>query len=411
MTKSSSISIAIGALMLVCLDACSSRDALRAGRDGGVGGLTAGEADVGGAGSGGMVGTGGTASGTGVWGTSLGAGGSNRTTGSGGATGDGGRGSGGAFALGGALGGSAATGGHAATGGGVGTGGATVVDAPGGPDGGPVRMDASVGSGGAAGIATGVDGGAGAGGEAGTCTGCLSLEQCHAGGLCVAKLVPVPAGFSIDATEVTRAQYAAWLATSPSTTVQTGLCAWNTSYTPDAACMATASVCQGAGCSQHPQPCVDMCDAVAYCAGVGKRLCGAIGSGSVSAESYVNKIDASQSQWHNACSSNGANQGPAGGGFTSSKCNDDMANINTTVPVGSMTSCQSAVAGYGGIFDLIGNLWEWEDNCMASAGPTDVCAPRGVSFRMGAAAPVCDYSSYQNRNQPDPETGFRCCVP
>jgi formylglycine-generating enzyme required for sulfatase activity len=88
-----------------------------------------------------------------------------------------------------------------------------------------------------------------------------------------------------------------------------------------------------------------------------------------------------------------------------------MANINTTVPVGSMPSCQSSVAGYAGIFDIIGNLWEWEDNCQAKAGASDLCYPRGISFRMGAAAPTCDYYIYQNRNQSDPETGFRCCSP
>jgi hypothetical protein len=398
MTKTRSIAATVATMALLCLGGCSSNKPLPA-RSGGSGGLGAG-----GAGTGGVVGQGGAVSSVG--GNTVAAGG----RGTGGASAGGSTGTvrkGGATGVGGTLSSAGGTSGKAATGGTVGTGGVTGAGGTGGRDGGGA-VDASSAGGDSGGVAA-ADGG-NAGGEAGGCAGCQPLEQCH-GRLCVAKLVAVPAGFSIDATEVTRGQYAAWLATNPSTAAETGLCAWNTSFAPDATCMAGASVCQGAGCSQHPQPCIDMCDAKAYCAAVGKRLCGAIGGGSVAADSYATKIDATKSQWQNACSSGGANDGPGGGALGKSNCNDDMANINTTVLVGSMPSCQSSVAGYAGIFDIIGNLWEWEDNCQASAGASDLCFPRGISFRMGAAAPVCDYYVYQNRNEPDPETGFRCCAP
>jgi len=36
----------------------------------------------------------------------------------------------------------------------------------------------------------------------------------------------------------------------------------------------------GPSCGKHPQVCVDWCDAYSCCESIGKRLCGAIGSGS-----------------------------------------------------------------------------------------------------------------------------------
>jgi formylglycine-generating enzyme required for sulfatase activity len=224
--------------------------------------------------------------------------------------------------------------------------------------------------------------------------------------------VSLPAGFAIDATEVTRAQYAAWLATSPSTNGQANVCSWNASFTPDATCMATVSVCQGAECAQHPQPCVDMCDAAAYCTAVGKRLCGAIGGGPVSSTAVDLSIDiASKSQWYNACTSNGVNQFTYGDSAVWGNCNDYLSFSKTTVPVASMPECQSPIPGYAGVFDLIGNVSEWEDNCFGSAGQADMCTPRGFSFGAGAAMPMCRQYTYANRAAAYATIGFRCCVP
>ncbi len=271
---------------------------------------------------------------------------------------------------------------------------------------------ASAGAGGSTGGAPGNGGTSGSGGATGSCTGCQSLEQCWNGQLCVAKSVSLPAGFAIDATEVTRAQYAAWLATSPSTNGQANVCSWNASFTPDATCMATVSVCQGAECAQHPQPCVDMCDAAAYCTAVGKRLCGAIGGGPVSSTAVDLSIDiASKSQWYNACTSNGVNQFTYGDSAVWGNCNDYLSFSKTTVPVASMPECQSPIPGYAGVFDLIGNVSEWEDNCFGSAGQADMCTPRGFSFGAGAAMPMCRQYTYANRAAAYATIGFRCCVP
>ena len=301
-----------------------------------------------------------------------------------------------------ASGGTSSTGGGSASGGSAGGSGGS----PGTTGGGGSASGGSAGGGGdRGGSSTGTVGGA-------SCTGCQSLEQCWNGQLCVAKSVSLPAGFAIDATEVTRAQYAAWLATSPSTNGQANVCSWNASFTPDATCMATVSVCQGAECAQHPQPCVDMCDAAAYCTAVGKRLCGAIGGGPVSSTAVDLSIDiASKSQWYNACTSNGVNQFTYGDSAVWGNCNDYLSFSKTTVPVASMPECQSPIPGYAGVFDLIGNVSEWEDNCFGSAGQADMCTPRGFSFGAGAAMPMCRQYTYANRAAAYATIGFRCCVP
>jgi formylglycine-generating enzyme len=261
----------------------------------------------------------------------------------------------------------------------------------GGASRGSTTSESSIGgSSGSTGGASGSGGTTSAGGGTSSCNGCQTLEQCWNSTLCVAQSVSVPTGFTVDATEVTRGQYAAWLATQPATTGQAAFCTWNTSFAPDATCMADKAVCQGSGCANHPQPCVDWCDALSYCQAVGKRLC-------------------TQSEWDNVCTSNGVNEAVYGKSWAMDMCNDYTFNNTTTVPVGSMAGCQSSVAGYAGIFDLIGNLGEWTDNCFKSSGQSDGCDPRGLSFGMGAAAPVCSQAIPMRRGDLNATTGFRCC--
>jgi sulfatase modifying factor 1 len=249
------------------------------------------------------------------------------------------------------------------------------------------------------------DGGSVRGGSGGShCAGCQPLEQCF-DGLCVSLTVSVPPGFGIDATEVTRGQYAAWLATSPSTDGQATECAWNTAFDPDAICMDHESVCHGDDCDQHPQPCVDMCDAIGYCAAVGKRLCGAIDGGTVH-----DRRDPAESQFYNACTSNGLYESPFGESAEWGLCNDFTTFSETTVPVASASDCQSPEPEYAGIYDLQGNLNEWEDNCNDSLGEEDTCHVRGGSFGGGAAWQSCDYELYAERNDHDVVIGFRCCT-
>jgi formylglycine-generating enzyme len=243
------------------------------------------------------------------------------------------------------------------------------------------------------------------GGAATGCDACQPLEECWEDSRCVPRGVPVGAGFSIDATEVTRSQYAAWLSSDPPVDGQRDDCAWNDDFAPDTACMAKPSVCQGAACAPHPQPCIDFCDAAAYCVAIGRRLCGAIAGGAVASGSSTNR---ELSQWHNACTSAGTNTFAYGSAPIAGACNDALSANSTTDPVGAREQCQSPEPAYAGVFDLIGNVWEWEDNCLFTA-QDDVCNARGGAYGNSAAAPSCNQLLPVQPSQVQEKVGFRCC--
>jgi formylglycine-generating enzyme required for sulfatase activity len=77
-----------------------------------------------------------------------------------------------------------------------------------------------------------------------------------------------------------------------------------------------------------------------------------------------------------------------------------------------MSGC---VGGSPGIFDINGNVYEWEDACDVSAGPSDACLIRGGSWNFsGATYGGCttyfnDYSVLRSNTFND--TGIRCCSP
>ena len=259
------------------------------------------------------------------------------------------------------------------------------------------------------------DGGS-AGGSGAGCDNCdPRLEQCFNNQFCVAKLMQVTGGYSIDATEVTRSQYAAWLATTPPLT-QDPWCSWNTAYAADGTCMGLPQVCQ-TNCDDQPQVCVDWCDAYAYCKGVGKRLCGKIGGGSVG---YTAGCDnASVDQWYNACSSGAANNMyPYGTPYDGQACNGTNYTVTgcatgscTTVEAGSLSGCESSMSGYTGVYDLSGNVWEWEDSCSNSTGQNDSCCVRGGSFEDSSNKLRCTCSNSNTRFVTYYAIGLRCCGP
>jgi sulfatase modifying factor 1 len=218
--------------------------------------------------------------------------------------------------------------------------------------------------------------------------------------------VRLPQGYCIDSTEVTRGQYQLWLATNPTSDGQISGCQWNTSFVPDAECMAGPNVYSGPGSENHPQTCVDWCDAYSYCKGVGKRLCGKIGGGTNDFGNYANS---SLSQWYNACVSDGTNNAyPFGTTYGPNLCNGYDHGIGTTVPVGEMKSCQSPISGYAGVYDLSGNVWEWEDSCNGS-DPEARCRLRGGTIYYNDYGLKCDYGDHMYRNVAGHVIGLRCC--
>jgi sulfatase modifying factor 1 len=202
--------------------------------------------------------------------------------------------------------------------------------------------------------------------------------------------------FCIDSTEVTQGQYRAWLASGPDTGNQLPECAFNDDFAPDEWCSTSSVVCfyEIGSCENTPQVCVDWCDAFAFCRDMGKRLCGTISAGSAPYD------DPSAGQWQQACA--GANEledcsygGIAGG-----------------VDVATHPACAVYYDGEP-VYDMHGNVSEWEDSCSASTGAADLCRTRGGNWSGEPAALTCQLVAEPawRREDVDARVGFRCCAP
>ena len=224
--------------------------------------------------------------------------------------------------------------------------------------------------------------------------------------------VPVPAGgtYGIDAYEVSRTQYDEWLATSPTPAgalIGPG-CAWNTDLAPNAGCIAAGFDCTGAGCAQRPQTCVDWCDAYAYCAAVGKRLCGRYSGDTALPSSTF--ADASASPWYNACSSGGMFVFPTGDAFGTVDDDCNFTDRGATVDVATLTACQSSVPGYEGVLALTGNVREWINSCSSNTDMNATCfAVGGAYLDNDSFEGQCNYPNALPRTSTNASTGFRCC--
>ena len=246
--------------------------------------------------------------------------------------------------------------------------------------------------------------------------GCPALQsRCDAAtGVCYGgnPLAWVPSGqganFAIDVQEVTRDQYNTWIVSSPSTQGQVAACTWNTSFTPE---------CEWPPGSNGDLPvvCVDWCDARAYCQAMGKRLCGGITKEYAAFDGYDVATD---SQWFRACSAAASRNFPYGGnpstdqfdGYSETACNGSDYAKGAPAAAGSIASCKSSGSQYGGIFDLSGNVDEWEGACAAMDGPSDSCRVRGGSFMNSRSALACGSPGSQDRQARLDTVGFRCCA-
>jgi formylglycine-generating enzyme len=202
--------------------------------------------------------------------------------------------------------------------------------------------------------------------------------------------------YCIDSTEVTTAEYRAF-ALVASTANQRPDCAWNTSFFPD-----QVGILDIAG--DIPVAFVDFCDAAAYCAWAGKRLCGAIGGGAIALTELANP---DRSQWFNACSNHGERLIPYSS-YDDAICNGLDREAGSALPVGSQPGC---VGGYPGLFDLSGNVREWEDGCDTAEGPQRSCLVRGGAYYDVDSTLFCSNRQVWRMDAQNPGIGLRCCSP
>lgn len=204
--------------------------------------------------------------------------------------------------------------------------------------------------------------------------------------------------FCIDSTEVTRGQYAEFLAEA-SAAGQLTPCEWNSSYEP-------ASDWPPSGGEENlPVVSVDWCDARAFCAWAEKSLCGRPEGGS---NTVGNENNAATSAWYFACSHNGELDYPYGNTFQSGACVGDTGNAGPQA-VGTAAGCEG---GYPGVFDLSGNVEEWVDTCNQATGANDDCYARGGNYSQDSSsslACVTPSVALQTRDTAEPWFGFRCC--
>ena len=236
-------------------------------------------------------------------------------------------------------------------------------------------------------------------------------EQCT-NGLPAPVFQQLPLGFSMDITEVTRSQYAAWLATNPSTASQPAVCQGNTTFQPDATCMSNPLVC-ATSCNSHPQVCVDWCDAQAYCTALGKQVCGAIPSALPVA--FTDYDNSEKDQFDYACTADGKTTYVYGSTYDPTACNTGCApGACQTIPVASNPKCQGQqnTVEFPGVFDLNGNAAEWDGVCASATDPAAQCHVRGGDMQSTATTGTCDYATgtaLVARNTAQPTVGFRCC--
>jgi len=202
--------------------------------------------------------------------------------------------------------------------------------------------------------------------------------------------------FCIDSTEVTQGQYHTWLASEPNVDEQPPECWDNTDFAPNERCSESSTVCwySPGQCENSPQVCVDWCDAFAFCHAMGKHLCGAIAGGSAPYD------DPSAGQWPLACSAADALDG----------C--DYHGTAGETDVATVPECAVYYDGEP-LYDMSGNVSEWEDSCSAVTGPSDFCRTRGGNWSGDPASLTCELvvAPPWRREEVSATVGLRCCAP
>lgn len=216
-----------------------------------------------------------------------------------------------------------------------------------------------------------------------------SSAPCPAGSGAPMKRIGV---YCIDTTEVTSGRYQAFLATTD---------AGATTAAAPAACAADLDRVPTENWPPRPEwkqlavTDVSWCDAHAYCAHTGRRLCGRRGGSSLVPGDSTN---AATSEWYRACSKAGTKKLPYGDEPIVGEC----STTNELRVVGE--KCEG---GYVGIFDMVGNAEEWVEACAGMAG-VDMCMAQGGSALDRRAD--CTTAKAYGRHVKRPLVGFRCCA-
>lgn len=207
-------------------------------------------------------------------------------------------------------------------------------------------------------------------------------------GLPGSPMVPAPDGsFCIDAFEVSSGEYAEFVAA-------TATDAGQIDFADRPWCSADAGFAPSNSASSPTQPVmyVSYCDAYAYCRWAGKHLCTG---------------QEQTGEWPRACTNDLTRKWPYGDAVDAGACNVNKNTVPFTHAEGG--AYPECVGGYDGLYDMIGNVAEWVDEC-TDAGAA--CTIMGGAWNSNLMVD-CDH-----REQASPTykttsfygVGFRCCL-
>jgi formylglycine-generating enzyme len=205
--------------------------------------------------------------------------------------------------------------------------------------------------------------------------------------------------FCIDTTEVTNAQFNAYVAAgSPLLSHLPGGCKSDT---------LAPQMVQDPSLANHPVSgeAITFCYAQSYCEWAGKRLCGQLGDGG-----FVAHLT-DPNEWSYACS-NGVKDTifPYGDKFVDGACNTGS---DATAEAGTYAACHGFEAEYAKTFDLVGNVAEYINNAddggnLAAAGASYSTAYNKAGYPVGAGCVLG--VNFNGANQGLDQVGFRCCA-
>ncbi len=222
--------------------------------------------------------------------------------------------------------------------------------------------------------------------------------------------VPLPDGgsFCIDSVEVSNTQYWAFVQAAVPFSQQPAICAWNDSYS------------QGYGdwlpADNLPAVLMDWCDARAYCAWAGKRLCGKIGGGHIPVASPpdMDEVDPLGEEWAYACTAGGTRVFPYGDVYEKTGCvtldyASDPAYLDSEIRLRPSREAKKCQGGFPGLYDMGGNASEWIDESYEETGKNDDVIMFGADYGSGESDAKCIYRESATRDDRNGGTGIRCC--
>jgi formylglycine-generating enzyme required for sulfatase activity len=235
-------------------------------------------------------------------------------------------------------------------------------------------------------------------------------------------LIPWPDGsaYCIDEREAVYAEYKQFLdAKGEDFSGQPPECAWNESFVPgwdDAA--HEIPQCSSWYFDTEPDRaanCMDFCDAWAYCAWAGKRLCGVRGADpgalSLFADGQEGQIAPTlESEWFNVCSQGGTTKYPYGDAYERGRCIDqakiDAEGEDSALAVADAvdSGCRGTNTPYDAVYNMSGSVEQWLNICY-----TGRCVLQGGRWHNEALS--CEHNfGVASINSATMVKGVRCCA-